>query len=535
MRSTPPLRIAIWHWVYWDLEIFCDERTGKPFLDLPKIFGIHLFVSGAAFFGFVVFHVIGLYGPGIWVSDPYGLMGKVQPVNPAWGMEGFNPFVPGGIASHHIVAETLGILVGLFHLSVHLPQRLYKGLRMGNIETVLSSSIAAIFFAAFVVAGTMWYGLATTPTELFGPTHYQWDQGYFQQEIYRRVSAGLAESQSLLEAWSKMPEKLAFYDYISNNPAKGGLFRADGDGIVRADVPFRRAELKYSIEQLGVTVEFYDGELNDVSYSDPATVRTIIALTTSDLSRGIFGRLPSQCLDQGKQPIQTFTTKKYWILFRIGPERRRKAGMPTGSGSIILSMETIVGYSPAKSQNMGLMGGVENPSLSRLCYRKLWESRNRRELILGWAYHLDAYRSYPLRIWLPSIYCGHDNWYTREWYLSDGSGPLEGGLLLLPPKLRKKGLKPIPRNSEASSGLSVQALMHPPWTNLAEEPLGFQGIGFSPMFALLNPTFSLPLRPPPFMQRLPSKVERSPTDVFLHSTASADCLALFIFGARALD
>nr|YP_010565185.1 hypothetical chloroplast RF15 [Thalictrum simplex]YP_010565201.1 hypothetical chloroplast RF15 [Thalictrum simplex]UZA65860.1 hypothetical chloroplast RF15 [Thalictrum minus var. hypoleucum]UZA65875.1 hypothetical chloroplast RF15 [Thalictrum minus var. hypoleucum]UZA65945.1 hypothetical chloroplast RF15 [Thalictrum simplex]UZA65961.1 hypothetical chloroplast RF15 [Thalictrum simplex] len=24
-----------------------------------------------------------------------------------------------------------------------------------------------------------------------------------------------------------------------------------------------------------------------------------------------------------------FTTKRYWILFRIGPERRRKAGMPT--------------------------------------------------------------------------------------------------------------------------------------------------------------------------------------------------------------
>ena len=32
---------------------------------------------------------------------------------------------------------------------------------MCNIETILSSSIAAIFFAAFVVAGTMWYGLAT--------------------------------------------------------------------------------------------------------------------------------------------------------------------------------------------------------------------------------------------------------------------------------------------------------------------------------------------------------------------------------------
>jgi hypothetical protein len=28
---------------------------------------------------------------------------------------------------------------------------------MGNIETVLSS-IAAVFWAAFIVAGTMWYG-----------------------------------------------------------------------------------------------------------------------------------------------------------------------------------------------------------------------------------------------------------------------------------------------------------------------------------------------------------------------------------------
>ena len=46
---------------------------------------------------------------------------------------------------------------------------------MGNIETVLSSSIAAVFWAAFVVAGTMWYGSAATPIELFGPTRYQWD------------------------------------------------------------------------------------------------------------------------------------------------------------------------------------------------------------------------------------------------------------------------------------------------------------------------------------------------------------------------
>ncbi|KAG2252082.1 hypothetical protein Bca52824_082218 [Brassica carinata] len=204
---------------------------------------------------------------------------KVQPrIRQAWRVL---TLCSGGIASHHIAAGTI---------------------TMGNIETALSSSIAAVFFAAFVVAGTMWYGSATTPIELFGPTRYQWDQGYFQQEIYRRVSAGLAENQSVSEAWSKIPEKLAFYDYIGNNPAKGGLFRAGsmdngdgiavgwlghpsleikkgvnflyhGDGIVRADVPFRRAESKYSVEQVGVTVEFYGGELNGVSYRDPATVK----------------------------------------------------------------------------------------------------------------------------------------------------------------------------------------------------------------------------------------------------------------------
>ncbi len=308
---------ACWHWVYWDLELFRDSRTGEPALDLPKMFGIHLLLSGLLCFGFGAFHLTGLFGPGMWVSDAYGLTGSVQPVAPEWGPSGFNPFNPGGIVAHHIAAGVVGVIAGLFHLSVRPPERLYKALRMGNIETVLSSSIAAVFFAAFIVAGTMWYGNAATPIELFGPTRYQWDGGYFKQEIEKRVQADLAEGATLAEAWSAIPEKLAFYDYVGNSPAKGGLFRTgamdkgdgiaqswlghgvftdregrelnvrrlpnffenfpivltDKDGVVRADIPFRRAESRYSFEQAGVNVNFYGGRLNGKTFSEPTDVK----------------------------------------------------------------------------------------------------------------------------------------------------------------------------------------------------------------------------------------------------------------------
>ncbi|KAG6553966.1 hypothetical protein Mapa_004883 [Marchantia paleacea] len=53
----------------------------------------------------------------------------------------------------------------------------------------------------------MWCGDAATPIELFGPTRYHWDQGFFQQEIDRRIRSSRAENLSLSEAWSKSPEK----------------------------------------------------------------------------------------------------------------------------------------------------------------------------------------------------------------------------------------------------------------------------------------------------------------------------------------
>lgn len=37
------------------------------------------------------------------------------------------------------------------------------------------------------------------------------------------------------------------------------------DGAVIADIPFRRAESKYTIEQIGVSVKFFGGELDGLS------------------------------------------------------------------------------------------------------------------------------------------------------------------------------------------------------------------------------------------------------------------------------
>jgi hypothetical protein len=65
--------------------------------------------------------------------------------------------------------------------------------------------------------------------------------------------------------------------------------------------------------------------------------------------------------------------------------------------------------------------------------------------------------------------------------------------------------------------------------------LGFQGIGFSPMFALLKPTFSLLRRPHLLPLVLLPTAERSPTDIHVYPTASVHNLAPFIFGAGALD
>jgi photosystem II CP47 chlorophyll apoprotein len=158
-------------------------------------------------FGFGAFHVTGLFGPGIWVSDAYGITGKVQPVAPSWG-RCFNPFNPGGIAAHHIAAGLY--FCGCFPFNCSSTATIIRALRMGNIETVLSSSISAVFFAALL---QVLCGAAATPLNYLVQLVTNGIVVISNKKSNDKLKhqyEGLSESQ----AWSRIPDKLAFYDIL---------------------------------------------------------------------------------------------------------------------------------------------------------------------------------------------------------------------------------------------------------------------------------------------------------------------------------
>ena len=176
-------------------------------------------------------------------------------------------FNPGGIASHHVAAGSIGVLGGIFHLTCRPSYALYTVLRIGNIETVLASSTAAVSWAALVASGTMWYGSASNPTECFGPTRYMWDLGLYleaTETVVQRECAGNAPARCQ-SAWERVPDRLAFYDYLGHNPAKGGLFRT---GLMYSVKSFAQ----YSLESVGLSVSLRGGALNGVRLDAPGTV-----------------------------------------------------------------------------------------------------------------------------------------------------------------------------------------------------------------------------------------------------------------------
>lgn len=306
---------SFWHWAFWDLDLLLNNERKEVQLNLNRMFGIHLTLASLLCFGFGLCHVTGVMGPGMWTSDSFGLLGCPRYIRPVYKILNLGPFSYGVISSHHIIAGFLGVIVGPWHITTRPSPILYRTVRMGNIEGVLSSSIAAVFFAAFITQASMWYSAGgNTGIELFGPSRYHWDNAYFSQNIESRVRVPM--SVFLTKAWEQIPEKLVFYDYIGCNPAKGGLFRSGpmikGDGIasaylghasfelgtlslavrrnpaffegfpvilvdqggrLRADIPFRRAESRWSIEQTLVVLFFRAGILSGTEYSRPVIVK----------------------------------------------------------------------------------------------------------------------------------------------------------------------------------------------------------------------------------------------------------------------
>jgi photosystem II CP47 chlorophyll apoprotein len=195
-------------------------------------------------------------------------------------------------------------MVAPWHLATKPSFTLARLLRYQSLEAALSSSLGAVLTAGLITQASFWFVTgASSPIELFGPTRFHWDSGFFTQTNEARVAGG--GLMSVRQGWEGLPEKLVFYDYIGCNPAKGGLFRSGpmirGDGLassfsghaafsigsaavsvrrnpaffegfpvllidaggrVRADIPFRRAESRFSIEQSSVVLRMYGGLLS---------------------------------------------------------------------------------------------------------------------------------------------------------------------------------------------------------------------------------------------------------------------------------
>ena len=304
-----------WHWAYSELDVFISNSSGNLVLDLNRIFGIHLCLSGIVCFIYGLSHLSGISGPGMWTSDAYGLLGTTRAVKPVYSISGLVLTSYGVITSNHIIAGLSGFIVSIWHISIRPQPSLCNLLAMGNLEVVLSSSIASVFFLGYLVSSTMWYASVTTPLELLGPSRYQWDNAYFALDIGSRLSS--SNGVLLSTSWDQIPDKLVLYDYIGCNPSKGGLFRNrcmnKGDGVVqnwlghpyfemgtlsltvrrmpaffetfpvimidqggtlRSDIPFRRAESLYSIEQCKVSLYFSGGVLNGSETKTPSIVKT---------------------------------------------------------------------------------------------------------------------------------------------------------------------------------------------------------------------------------------------------------------------
>merc|ERR1712187_1014792 len=148
---------------YWDLDLFLQTRTGNFSLDLIRVLGIHLILASLTSFFFGILYLSGFSGLNFWASDSVGILGSIRAIKPVYSIVGLTPYYYRVIISNHIIVGFLGFILGLWHVSSRLRPYIYSLCGIGNIESVLSTSIASILYTTLITSSTMWYGSLTNP------------------------------------------------------------------------------------------------------------------------------------------------------------------------------------------------------------------------------------------------------------------------------------------------------------------------------------------------------------------------------------
>ena len=170
-----------------------------------------------------------------------------------------------------------------------------------------------MLLAAGTVSATAWYGASSSANQLFGPARFGWDSAVFCQELASRCRT------SVSPFWQSSPDQLLLSDYVGSDPAKGGLFRSgpmlNSDGVaqnwlghvdflapggtildarrmpaffetfpvllvdeageVRADIAFRRADARFSIESRRIAASLGGGVLGKQSFQRASLVKCL--------------------------------------------------------------------------------------------------------------------------------------------------------------------------------------------------------------------------------------------------------------------
>ncbi len=144
----------------------------------------------------------------------------------------------GGIAAHHIAAGVVGIIAAYSTSQLDPQNGSIKPYGWGTLKQyflAVLQQFSLLLSLLLVLCGTETLPLPSNCLAL--PV----TNGIKATSVKKFSAASkltLLKVQTLDQAWSQIPEKLAFYDYVGNSPAKGGLFRTGpmvkGDGIAQS-------------------------------------------------------------------------------------------------------------------------------------------------------------------------------------------------------------------------------------------------------------------------------------------------------------